>query len=469
MKNKIKQTILIDIPCTTTMKSLLSASDCAVNRLLEEDLEVVLLVPEFAYEFLKSKYPEATVVPIGDCTQKSKLQKLSEFITKNLNLTPMQVLSSKYGIRPGAPKDLKKSYLHGLRVLIAHTLGKWSWFRLRVAPFIHLYVYKEQPLKEIFDTYNPDLVFVPNMSNSQGEEVLREVKRQNLPSIGMVGSWDHPHKRYQALKTDKVFVWSEVLKEEMVTMQSYKGEDVLVVGAPHYDMFCQKNLIASRDELFAELGLDPQKKLISFYSGTGRSPDDGDLVDMMVKWNAEGKLSEPVQFYVRTYPGDRIGDHAKFDQFESFENVYIDWLEGSYDFGEHTGNIFPDETFMKRLISVYFHSEMVVSAYSSVSVEASIFSKPSLNIQFDGYKDRKFSESLKRFIYQSHCYKLFETNGIIRVNSPEEFLSEINNVLTTPGYNVENIKKMRDKICGELDGGVSKRMVEHILRMLHSN
>ncbi len=452
--------IFIDVPCPVSYRNAITGPRSVYRRLLAKGYKVILLVPDFAAAVVQES-TGATIEIVSYHRGTTRLEKFSDFITKHLNLTRMQILGSKYGLRHNLDKKTRHGYMHMLRVVISHTLGKSRFFRLSIAPRLHLYAYKRRPMQAVFEKYKPAIVFLPNPGSSQSEETLRECKRQQISTIGMVGSWDHPHKRFHVLHTDTVFVWSDALLQEMVDLQSYDKAEVEVAGAPHFDLFKDSSFIEPRETYFKKMGLDPAKKLITLFSGTGRAPDEGDLVDMVTKWNREGKTTEPVVMHVRAYPGD-VDDHLKFDQFVGQQNVFVDWVDKGKAFGLVPINYFPDEEYMRNVVSLYYHSEAVISVYSSASVEASIFYKPSINIAFDGYKERPFEESVKRFVYQSHFDKLFATGAVLDTHSAEEFLAAINRVLTEPDCNRANIIKLQEVVCGPLDGKTAERMVAHI-------
>lgn len=448
------------------MRNTLTGPESVYRRLVAAGYNVVVFAPKDAVEIIRQSFGITAEAVILDRSV-TRLEKVSDFITKHLNLTRMQILGSKYGLRHNLDKKTRHGYLHIFRVIVAHTLGKSRWFRLTVAPRLHLLAYKRRPMRALLEKYQPDIVFLPNPGSFQSEETLRECKRQHLATVGMVGSWDHPHKKFHVLHTDTIFVWSTSLEQELIELQSYTPEQIIVSGAPHFDLFQQPNFILSREAFFAEMGLDPHKRLITLFSGTGRAPDEGDIVDMVVRWNKDGKTVVPIAVHIRTYPSDPE-DHIKFDQFQGATDVYIDWIDYGKKFGPFPLEYFPDEAYMTRVISLFYHSDTVLSVYSSASVEASIFLKPSINIAFDGYKDRPFEESVKRFVYQSHFDKLFATGAVLDTHTPDELLAAINRVLTEPECNRANIIKLQETVCGPLDGKATERMVEHIEARLQS-
>jgi len=443
----------------------MTGSHSVYHRLVDAGYTVIVLAPSYAASVIKETYG-ATVVAVDFTEKKTTFEQCSDFITKHLNLTGMQILGSKYGLRFDLNAKTRHGYLHVVRVLISRTLGKWRWFRLVATPYLHLCAYRRRPFQEVFNQYKPALVFIPNPGSTQGEEVLRECKRQKVRTVGMVGSWDHPHKRFQALHTDVVFVWSESLKQEMMELQSYEEEAIRIIGIPHGDFFTHPEYLLSREEFFDTLGLDPAMRLFTLYSGTRRAPDEGDIVAMLSQASTEGRTHAPVQVYVRTYPGDREEDHKKFDALAPLPHVHMDWLLGEKVFGPMPVNYFPDEEYMRKVVNTFYHSDAVLSVYSSASVEASIFGKPSINIGFDGYQERPFHRSVARFVYQSHFDKLFATGAMLDTHTESELIDAVNRVIDDPKCKEREVAYLRERVCGPTDGKAGERMFQYIVALI---
>ena len=150
-----------------------------------------------------------------------------------------------------------------MKLIIANTLGKWSWFKNTFIAKIDPIVYRERPYKHLFDKYKPDLVFVPDCHSIQDLGVLREAKRKKIKSLGMPASWDHFVKRYEPVKPDHLMVWNKPVKIEALTLQGYKPENVDVVGSPYYDLFVNKDIYWSREEFCKKFDFDPNISLAS--------------------------------------------------------------------------------------------------------------------------------------------------------------------------------------------------------------
>jgi hypothetical protein len=282
----------------------------------------------------------------------------------------------------------------------------------------------------------------------------------------MPGSWDHLPKRFEPFHVDHLLVWAEVFKREAVELQGYGETVVTVVGIPQYDIFANKEFFLTREEFFSQFGLNPSCKIIAFFSGAVYAPDDGDIVGIIMRFIKEEVLEVPTELFLRAYPGADAREHRKFDTFQNEKRVYIDWIEPQKLFA-HAGNRwYPTINSAVHLMNVMHHADVIVNTFSSVSVEASAFEKPIININFDGYQTRPFSQSIKRFKNLSHYKHILATDGVVMVNDEHELLRTLNLFLENPDANKKNVTILRDKMCWKIDGNASGRIAEKIMQAL---
>jgi hypothetical protein len=436
------------------------------------DLRVVVLVTAQAYSQVKADFEGGNVIVESTPVffKKSTIQRFADFFTKYLNLTGLMrfnatSIGSRIDIKPHKVSFSKK-YFSFLKIAIARTFGRSRWARNILAPKLSLFAYRQRPYRHLFEKYQPHVVFVSNILGEQGLEILRESRRQGVHTVGVSESWDHFQKRYEPIKPDTLLVWHEASKKEAEELQDYKKDRIFVVGASQYDVFAKKELLLSRSEFFRRCGLDSSKRLISFFSSTVYSPDDGDIVAILLDFIRKRELSAPAQIFVRPYPGVKF-DHQKFDRFNSERDIYVDWLEIQKIWGTASHGWYPQMDAYLWLASIFYHSDIVINTYSSAAIEASAFLKPIININFDGYTQRPFEMSVKRFEDSlSHYRHVLVTGGVVQANSAEELLSHINRFFANPDANRAHIERLRDKMCGKIDGKASSRIVEHILRKL---
>ena len=445
--------------------------ESVLKRLVDTGARVVLLVPELAYAKMREDFESerVTIEPIVvELRIKKFSKKLYNFLATYLIFTEGARLFAWHGIRLDKPVAGGKygRLLYPIKLLISATLGRWRWFKLTLMPRIGLLVYRERPHRGLFERYHPDLVYLPDVLSIQDVSILREAKRQGIKTIGIPGSWDHLPKRYEPFHVDELLVWAEPFKREAIELQDYAEREVAIVGIPQYDLFAKKEFLLTREAFFKEFGLDPARKVVALFSCGSYMPDDGDVADILLKEMQGGGEFSGAQLFIRPYPAIPE-EHAKFDRFEKQPDVYIDWVEPQRIFPHRGNRWYPSINGLVHLMNLLYYADVIISTYSSVNVEASAFLKPIININFDGYQKRPFSQSIKRFKHLSHYKHVLETGGVRNVNSKEELLAAIGEFLKHPDANRENVLALQKKLCSKLDGRASERIVGHILRAIN--
>jgi len=465
------QIIFISISAPLIMRNMLIQPESVLDRLkAEKHLTIVLLVPESAYEKMREDFEEEKVIiePVFFAWRVKKLsQKLYNFFATYLIFTEGARLFAWHGIRLDKPVagGKKGRFLYPVKLLIANTFGKSKWIKTRFCPWLDGRVYRERPHKELFEKYKPDLIFLPDILSVQDVGILREAGRQGIKTIGVPGSWDHLPKRFEPLHVDRLVVWAEPFKKEAMELHNYDAKDISISGIPQYDLFANHEYILPREKFLRPFGLDSNQKLISFFSGSSYTPDDGDIVSMLVEFMKTKQFAADVQLFIRPYPAIPK-DHEKFDIFNNESSIYIDWIEPQKIFPHKGNRWYPTINALTHLMNIMYHSDVIINTYSSVSVEASVFAKPIININFDGYQKRPFSQSIQRFKHLSHYKHVLETGGVCLVHSKDELLKSINEFLKNPKANKENTLTLQEKMCWRVDGKASERIADQVLQAL---
>ena len=467
-----QKTIFISVSGPHIIRSMLILPGGVLEELLKAGIRVVLLVPKETYPKMSEDFANETVLvePIEVELRVEKFsKKLYNFLATYLIFTEGARLFAWHGIRLDKPVAGGKygRLLYPIKLLISATLGRWRWFKLTLMPRIGLLVYRERPHRGLFERYHPDLVYLPDVLSIQDVSVLREAKRHNIRTLGMPGSWDHLPKRYEPFHVDHLLVWADIFKREAIELQDYRDTEVTVVGIPQYDIFADKSLLLPREQFLTLFGLDPSRKVIALFSAGFYMPDDGDVAHIIVEeMQPSGRFAD-AQLFIRPYPA-MPDEHKKFDVFADKPRVYLDWVAPQKVFPHKGNRWYPSMDGLIHLMNLMYHADVIISTYSSVNVEASAFLKPIININFDGYHVRPFSQSIKRFKHLSHYTHVLETGGVFNVGSKEELLTAISEFLKNPDANRENALALQKKLCSKLDGKASERVANHIVNLMNT-
>ena len=403
------------------------------------------------------KYFEVEQIPAERSS--GPIQKLFYFFYSYLLYTRTTAILATMGTRPGEPPAGGRRLLAPLKWLISRTFGKSDRIRLRAVPWLFLRLFRDRPLKELFDRYNPSLVFATHIYGWPDAILLAEARCRGIRTVGMPSGWDHLDKYYLPFHTERLLVPSEEVLQSAVSYQSYKPEELTIVGYPYFDFLASASWRMPRETLLKELGFPPDARLIVYVSGSSYCPDEHDVIQKMADWADNGELPKNIYFAIRPYIGggrrDKQFDERKFSLLANNprirlceQNVLTDFKESCF------------------LLNIYLHADVIVQVYTTVALEVAIFDRPIISPLFDGNRTRPFHESIRRFEQFEHFQDVIKTGALPQAHDFNELKKLLNSFLKNPDYLMMERKKLKDELCGPLDGKNSERIVNELLTML---
>src|SRR3989338_7784872 len=420
----------------------------------DKNYRMVLLVrknlfPKFVEEH-KSKF---VIEEFEESQKRTLIQKLFYFFYSYLIFTDTTMLVSSYGVRADKPRPLYKYWNFPFKLLLANTLGKSKWVKEKFVPRLYFYVYRDRPYQYLFDKYLPERVFLTNICIWPADlEFLIEAKRLGIKSVGMPANWDHLSKYYIPFKPDKLLVWSPQVKYEALKFQGYKEKDIKMVGAPQLDFLLNPENIAKRSDVLKKFGFPENAKLLTFFSQGPYSLDGADLINMILQWINAGELPKNTYIVIRPHPSG-LKEIDKYLPFKENPRIYIDDVEGWSSIPR-----------VVNYLNLLYHSDIVLTTYSSIAAEASIYDNPTIIAGFDGYKNRPLYQSVRRHAKFTHFQYLLPIGGIKVVLSQEEMLKAIKTYFAQPQADSEKRKKLAEEVFGFLDGKNVSRITDEVLK-----
>ncbi|WP_428231298.1 UDP-glycosyltransferase [Flavobacterium sp.] len=299
---------------------------------------------------------------------------------------------------------------------------------------------KYQYCKKQLEENKPDLIFCTTQRATQSISALLAAKDLNIPVVAFVYSWDNVPKAMQVVEADYYFVWSDLMKEEILKYYPFvTASQVFVTGTPQFEPHYDSSLFKSREVFFNENNLDSSKRYICF-SGDDEttSPLDQyyleDLAITVRNLNAKG---ENVGIIYRKCPVDTT------TRYETILNSYQDviavieplWKPG----GKNWNEILPTKEDLALLHNVCAHSELVTNVCSSTVFDFVAHDKPCI---YFNYEQPQLKKGI-RDIGQNYKYVHFRS-----MPSPEAA------VFCTSKINLENqVKQILDKKLSNVPDG----------------
>jgi len=332
---------------------------------------------------------------------------------------------------------------------------------IRIFRCLDFWLVKDYHFDSFFVKYQPSLILLANLLEDLETKFLRAAKKHHVSSIGLINSWDRVTARcILRLLPDKIIVFNDVIKQEMLHHDLVSEKNVFVSGMPQYDIyFSPVSDSDSKQEFFKRLGLNLGDELI-LYSPIGGmfSDSDWEMIDLLYALNDQKKFGENVKILVSFPPNDFI----KVEELRKRPYLIYQYLGKRFSTTRSTDwDITVEE--MHNLKNVLHYMSLIVCYSSSISIDAAIFDKPVININFEIKDNQKLSKSPTLFYQMTHYKKALDTKGIHLVNSKEELIKWTKKYLNDPGIDRENRLGLVRKQCQFTDGKSAKRIADFLI------
>jgi hypothetical protein len=326
---------------------------------------------------------------------------------------------------------------------------------------------------DLFDRYQPDLVIASTPGWRLDRYLLREAAKRHIPTAASIVGWDNPSSyRLSGAPVDHVTCWSEIQKEELVLGADWEAERVHIGGIPSYDGYFKRSWIIPREQYFRQHGLDPKRKLLSyacsFETFHPNFPNIAAIVDLV---NGE-KLAEPCQLLIRLHPNHFI----KGSRFEGEGNSVREFVKGmphihvvepvslGGGLGHYSGEDMPEKA------SMLAWSDVFLTVYSTMVVEAAIHDRPIVSVTIDvpgGWNMKGVYSLPLTAIGEWPTHQRFRDAGAGRVAASQEQVRElVNFYLLNPAADRENRRQFIAGECTFSDGSAGKQTGEYLLSLL---
>jgi len=412
--------------------------------------ELVLVVPAYKVDFFKAQFVASPLIVEGVQTGQVSRTRRGLFFKRFAELSYVSE-TTWVKLRYKYHHERKVGYA-ALACLIG-VAGSFFFVR-RLMRYLDERFAPRSFLNDLFDRYNPDLVFSTDVYNENDVAVLQTARARGINTIAMVRSWDNPSKYLLRVFPQKLIVSSETLKDEVETFHHYPRERMAINGIPHYDRYGAGPTM-TREDLCKHFGLSAERKVI-FFSPVGddliyRNDVDQHVLDTLASLGEQVIVRFPPASAVaidlnRTYP-----PHVAFDvPGVSFSRT---------NFSDREITARSDE----MLLNILAHADVVVTGPTSIPLDAAFFDKPVIVTDF--YPTMRHPlDGIYEYAYFHFQKLLRETGGVWHVRSLEEFTEALHAYLEDPARDASKRKKIRDLWFSHSTGEAGRQLGEIILR-----
>lgn len=306
-----------------------------------------------------------------------------------------------------------------------------------------------------FEKYRPDLV-ICSSGGTKPEDLpfIKSAKKRGIPTVGIIQSWDNlTSKGFLYAKCDKFIVWNDIMKEELIKFHGCNQEDIFVSGPIHYDLYHDYS-VTEQDLIryITEKNLQ-RYKIILVASSPEWTYKDYDWICKVILESAQnGDIKFPIKLILRLHPNDRPDRYKALNGISDIIINHPSKFKGDNDWEQ-------DEKEIKEFQTILRISDVVVCVASTVTIDASYFDTPVVNIAFEKNKV-PYEISSARFYEYTHYRNILKYVRVAK--NPQELISYINFFLEDKSRDRENRKEIIKQQCKYTDGMSAKRASEFI-------
>ena len=312
----------------------------------------------------------------------------------------------------------------------------------------------------------PDLVFTTGPFQYEQPAIVSAAKNLGIPSLALIPSWDNlSTKARMVFKHEGYVVWSEQMQRELHHFYpATRKLPVYVVGAPQFDVFFEERLWQTRKQFCASQGLLPNLPIILYAVGSPNFLQESHGAIELAKRIQRGVLGD-VQMLVRPHP---IHDNSEMaSTFRPFAPQVV--LQQTAEAGTSLIARSQDESHIREWVNTFRHADVVVNLSSTATVDAAIFDRPVVNLDFDPEPNSPNQELVKDVNhFWTHFKPVAESGGIWLVNDYEEMTNAIQTYLRKPELHREKRRWIVKYVCGYNDGRCGERMARAVLDFAHA-
>jgi hypothetical protein len=332
--------------------------------------------------------------------------------------------------------------------------------------------------RRLFDKYQPSLVVTSSLGWWDYDQYLmREARHRGIKTVAVILSWDNTSGMGMAgCDADHIVAWSENMKRELIEYHDVAADRIFVAGVAHWDDYYDPSVVLNRDRWYDELGLDPAKRTIFFATKSpNRFPWAPDIVAKLAEGLMGGKIKQPAQLLVRLHPihyktanGKLLYDRI-LQAYEEVESRFSCVVLNRPAMASKQINFDLKDSETSLIASILKHSDVMLSMFSTMVIEAAIFDLPAINIAIRGgfraADEMQSRQDIMIDYVQSHNQRVMKTGAVRTVFSIDELFDVVNLYLDEPGLDSENRARLKVAEAGPFPGKAGDVIARYLSRI----
>lgn len=354
-------------------------------------------------------------------------------------------------------------FIKQLKLAFFSLLGRMRWIK-KLARFVERKVFTRHTYQSLFETYRPDIVIGTSLSSSLDIDIMKEAAAQNIPTLGLLKGWDHTTKLLFRFIPDTIITLNQPMKDTLISVQDIPAEKIIVGGFPQFDIYKKEEIIMDRAVFSKKIGVDPNKKIILFGSEGMWAPQNWMLAKEISDAISHGSLKSDCVLVVRPHFTDKPDGnlyklknvpHVIYDQKKEYQEFLIDNWDPSVDETVHLANLL-------------YHSAVLVTVVSTLTLDVVCFNKPIINPMYNGLIVNGVDKT-SSYYKVDHYQWVLQTHGVDTPMNTQELIESLNLCLQNPDRKSPERQALLESLCFKVDGKSNERIYQAIMSTLSRN
>lgn len=306
-----------------------------------------------------------------------------------------------------------------------------------------------------------DLLFFTHQRPPYVAPLIFAAEKLKLKTAAFIFSWDNlASKNRMAGNFDKFLVWSDLMKKELLHFyKNVKSDDIEVVGTPQFEPYVLDRYKTTKQDWANANKVDVNKKTIFFTCNDAHSKNDPIYLELIANFILEDKLSEKVNYIVRTSPAEEPTRFLKLaEKYPFIIWNFPDWNQVRSNHQESWSQRVPSVNDVIQLRGFLEFSDISVNVLSTISLDASLFHKPVINPVFGNVENGMFDD--QKYLNYLHLDNVVKTNAVTVAKNETELLQAVNLCLSNPTHKYKEQQNLIQLQIGKPLLGTSANIVK---------
>lgn len=305
------------------------------------------------------------------------------------------------------------------------------------------------PVNRLVREIQPDVILLSMVQTHMVTPYALAAVRANVPTLGMVGSWDQPTTKGPICPGMTRFaVQNEIVRTELIRYHDIAPDQIDLVGWLQMDAYARTG--GEDQDVSAKFNLAPGTRYILFAANAPRlgEHEPGIVRDLAARAQA-GEFGKGVIVLCRCHPQD------------------TSW-KSRWGWAEHEASLVvqpPDLGPLEHLTAVISHASVVVASAGSINLDAVALDVPTIGIAWED-ESLPYWDRPARAYDLEHLAELRTSEGMAFATDLPSLVAACKRYMNDRSLDAKGREHLRSRYLYRLDGKAAERLCQNVEKML---